>query len=53
MKWLHDNKGTSSKPQGRPPPKPGFGSQRSVNNHEIDPQEMVDENKKMLFYPCF
>ncbi len=45
MKWLRDNKGTSSKPQGRPPPKPGFGSQRTVNNHEIDPQETVDENQ--------
>ena len=44
MKWLQDNKDTSSKPQGKPPPKPGFGFQRSVNNHEIDPQETVDEN---------
>ncbi len=45
MTWLQKNKEAPSKPQPKPPYKPNPGFKRSVNNHEIDSEEMVDENQ--------
>ena len=45
MNWLQNKKGTTFKNQNKFPPKPSSNFQRSLNNHEIDQGDTVDENQ--------